>query len=97
MTAWEQELTYKLLPRSERDRGLEIRLNMMAELRGDSASRAKWYRDMREAGAFNVNDIRDLEDMPHVEGGDEYLANLNYVPLSVWKELALRKNKGGDT
>ena len=97
VTAWEQELTYKLLPRSERDRGLEIRLNMMAELRGDSASRAKWYRDMREAGAFNVNDIRDLEDMPHVEGGDEYLANLNYVPLSVWKELALRKNKGGDT
>lgn len=100
VTAWEQELTYKLLPKWERDDGLEVRLNMMAELRGDSASRAKWYRDMREAGAFNVNDIRELEDMPQVEGGDEYLASLNYVPLSIWKELSIQRNQkngGGNT
>lgn len=94
VTAWEQELTYKLLPKAERDSGLEIRLNMMAELRGDSATRAAWYRSMREAGAFSVNDILDLEDMPRVEGGDERMASLNYVPLSQWRELSVRRNGG---
>ena len=96
VTAWEQELTYKLLPECERNAGLEIRLNMMAELRGDSASRANWYRDMRLAGAFSVNDILDLEDMPHVEGGDERLAPLDQVPLSRWKELSIKRNGGND-
>ena len=96
VTAWEQELTYKLLPECERNEGLEIRLNMMAELRGDSASRANWYRDMRLAGAFSVNDILDLEDMPHVEGGDERLAPLDQVPLSRWKELSIKRNGGND-
>ena len=65
-------------------------------LRGDSASRANWYRDMRLAGAFSVNDILDLEDMPHVEGGDERLAPLDQVPLSRWKELSIKRNGGND-
>lgn len=91
VTQYEEELTYKLLPPSEASR-LRIRVNMMAELKGDFASRAQWYRTMREIGVFSVNDILALEDLPDVEGGDEHLASLNYVPLSAWKAISLARN-----
>lgn len=94
VTQYEQEATEKLLNSSERADGLEIRINMMAELRGDSSSRGNWYNAMWQIGAYSVNDIRALEDMPDVEGGDEHTASLNYVPLSVWRELSIKRNAG---
>ena len=96
VSQWEEELTYKLLTSSERAGGLEIRLNMMAELRGDFTSRSNWYRTMRDIGVFSVNDILALEDLPDVEGGGERYASLNYVPLSLWRELSIRRNEGGN-
>lgn len=95
VTQWEEEMTWKLLPPSEAVK-LKIRINMMAELRGDFASRATWYKAMREIGGYSINDILALEDLPDVEGGDERYASLNYVPLSVWRELSLKRN-GGNT
>lgn len=50
-------------------------------LRGDSTARAEFYRTMREVGAFSANDIRELEDLPPVEGGDSHLQPLNMAPL----------------
>lgn len=91
VTQYEEELTWKLLPASEA-KNLKIRVNMMAELRGDFTSRAAWYKAMREIGGFSVNDILALEDMPDVEGGDEHYASLNYVPLSLWRELSVNRN-----
>ena len=32
--------------------------------------------------------------MPDVEGGGEHTASLNYVPLSVWRELSIKRNSG---
>lgn len=91
---YEQELTYKLLTQSEIRSGLEIGINMLAELKGDTSSRANWYRTMREISALSPNDIRDLEDWPAIEGGDEYEASLNFVPLSDWKELSRARASG---
>ena len=90
---WEQELIYKLLPPQDVDRGLRIRGNLMNELRGDFASRGTWFQHMRESGAFSVNDIRELEDMPDVDGGDDHYASLNYVPLQDWRELSKERAK----
>ena len=95
VTQCEEEDTYKLLFDSEKQRGLEIRRNMMAELRGDSGSRGAWYKTGREIGMFSVNDIRALEDMPDVEGGDTRQASLNYVPLELFRELSVSRNQGG--
>lgn len=94
VSQWEDELSFKLLTTSERAHGLEIRINMMAELRGDFGSRSGWYKAMREIGAFSVNDIMALEDMPDVEGGDERYASLNYVPLSLWRDLSIKRASG---
>lgn len=92
---YEQECSYKLLTATERRRGkLWICINMMAELRADSATRAAWYQKMRELGAYSVNDIRRLEDAPDVPGGDTRLASLNYIPLEDFPELSrLRAEK----
>ena len=91
---WEQELLYKLLLPREAAKGLRIRGNLMAELRGDFNSRGTWYRNMRENGGFSVNDIRALEDLPDVPGGDDHYASLNYVPLEDWKELSRQRAAG---
>lgn len=96
VSQYEEELTWKLLTPSEISRGLEVRMNMMAELRGDFGSRGTWFRTLRETGVFSVNDIRALEDLPDVEGGDERYASLNYVPLSLWRELSVNRNQGGN-
>lgn len=88
VTQYEEELSYKLLTDRELRGGLEIRLNLMGELRGDSASRATWYKVMRETGAFSVNEIRALEDLPPVPGGDTHYASLNYVPLEDFRQLS---------
>ena len=92
----EQEDTHKLLLGSEVSRGLQLRRNMMGELRGDWTARAAWYKSMREIGAYSVDDIRALEDLPDVPGGDDRLASLNYVPLEDFRELSLARNGGGE-
>ena len=88
VTQYEEERTWKLLTQSQVDAGLEIRINMMAELRGDTAARKDWYKAMNEIGVFSVNDIEELEDRPDVPGGDARKASLNYVPLEDWPELS---------
>lgn len=45
-------------------------------LRGDSTQRAAFYNQMWQIGALSTNDIRRLEDMPAVDGGD-----VRYRPL----------------
>ena len=92
ITQMEFEETGKLLTLSERKRGLEIRHNMMALLRGDTASRGAWYRTMREIGVYSPDDIRALEDLPGVPGGDTRYSSLNYVPLEDFRELSRARN-----
>lgn len=95
VTQYEEEDTFKLLFDRELKKGLEIRRNMMAELRGDNASRGNWYKTMREIGAFSVDDVRAYEDMPNVPGGDTRNASLNYIPLELFRDLSVSRN-GGD-
>ena len=88
---YEEEQTWKLLTDRELAAGLEIRINMMAELRGDTGTRGKWYQIMLQEGPFSVNDVLALEDLPDIPGGDEHRASLNYVPLSIWPELSRKR------
>lgn len=91
----EQEQSYKLLPPGQQERGWQIRTNIMALLRGNAQARANYYSTMRNIGAYSVNDIRALEDLPGVNGGDDYAASLNFVPLENWKELSVRRADSG--
>lgn len=92
----EQEQSYKLLPPGQQERGWQIKTNVMALLRGNAQARASYYSTMHNIGAYSVNDIRSLEDMPGVDGGDKYAASLNYVPLEDWADLSLQRASSGN-
>ena len=89
---WEQEVSYKHLFPSERQKGERIRRELKVFLQGDTAAQANWLRTMRDIGAYNVDEIRALDDRTSIPGGQEYYASLNYVPLAEWKEMSRARN-----
>lgn len=62
--------------------------NVDGLLRGDSAARAAFYKDMVNTGIFSINDCRIKENMNPVEGGDERFIQGAMVPLSKIEALA---------
>lgn len=56
------------------------RINLDGLLRGDFPTRMSGYSQAIQMGAFSINDVRRLEDLSPVDGGDEHrvpLANVN--------------------
>lgn len=72
----EQALQRDLLLPSERSK-FYIEFNIGGLLRGNQEARFKAYAVARQWGWLSVNDIRRLENLPPVEGGDVYLQPLN--------------------
>jgi hypothetical protein len=57
-----------------------MKFNLDSLLRGDTTTRFSAYSQALTAGFFSVNDVRKLEDLPQVDGGDQVrvpLANVN--------------------
>ena len=50
-------------------------------LRGDLKGRYEAYRIGKEWGWLSTNEIRGLENLPAVDGGDQYLSPLNMAPV----------------
>ena len=61
--------------------GQFAQFNVDGLLRGDINSRYLAYTRGRNGGWLSVNEIRELEDKPPIEGGDEYLHPLNMEPV----------------
>lgn len=76
---WEQAIYRDLLTQPERLTYFAQHL-VAGLLRGDLASRYAAYAVGRQNGWLSANDIRELEDMNPIEGGDMYLVPLNMVP-----------------
>ena len=86
-------VTYTLLPwlkrweQSARRDLIFDKANVFAEhvidglLRGDQKTRYEAYAIGRQNGWLSVNDIRRLENMNPVQGGDVYLQPLNMAPV----------------
>jgi len=72
-----------LLPDERNDYYIEF--NISGLLRGDQKSRYEAYAIGRNWGWLSVNDIRRLENMPPITGGDRYLTPLNMVDSSTAK------------
>ena len=80
---WEQSLAHALLLPSEKTKYV-VKFNVDGLLRGDYQSRMNGYAIGRQNGWLSANDIRELENMnriPAVEGGDEYLINGNMTKM----------------
>lgn len=61
--------------------GIYAKYKIEGLLRGDSTARSAFYNVMRQVGAYSANDIRELEDLPPIDGGDTYLQPMNMEPL----------------
>ena len=72
----EQALNLALLPELARRR-LFIEHDLAGLLRGDLKARYDAYRIGREAGFLSANEIRAWENLPKIDGGDEFLSPLN--------------------
>lgn len=74
---WESEINRKLFI----DESYYIRFNMEGLLRGDIKSRYEAYTKGRQWGWHSANDVRRMENMAPIEGGDVYLQPLNMVAV----------------
>lgn len=72
----EQAMNAALLTPEAR-RSLFIEHDMAGLLRGDIGARYAAYRTGRDGGWLSANEIRRLENLPEIEGGNEYLSPLN--------------------
>ena len=84
LVAWEQAIALRCMTREERRRYYAEHA-VEGLLRGDSAARSQWYREMAGIGVYSINDIRERENENPVEGGDE-----RFVPLN----MGLLRNAG---
>jgi HK97 family phage portal protein len=78
----EQALQKQLLTPQDIARGVTIEFSLEGLLRGDSAGRASFYSAMAAMGAMTINEIRDLENLPPVEGGNVPRMQMQNVPIT---------------
>lgn len=79
--AWEQEMNWKLFTDEERAKGLFVKHNMNALLRGDMEARSSFYTSMFQLG-MSVNKILALEDMDGIgAAGDHSFVSNNVQPI----------------
>lgn len=76
----EQAIAKKLLLPEERDK-YRPKFSVEGLLRADSAARAGFYSQMLQNGVMSRNDVRSLEDLPPVEGGDALTVQLNMTTI----------------
>ncbi|HEC2117439.1 TPA: phage portal protein, partial [Klebsiella oxytoca] len=74
----EQEISRCLL---NSDEDLFAKFSVEGLLRADSAGRAAYYTSALQNGWMSRNDVRRLENMPPIEGGDIYTVQLNLTQL----------------
>lgn len=78
MVRWQQTLNRDLLTEDERK---EYFFEFLPDalLKGDTLSRYQAYAQARNWGFLSANEIRDRENLNHIENGDIYLQPLNMV------------------
>lgn len=82
LVLWEQEIDRKLLTEQERETYYSKHV-VVGLLRGDSAARAAFYRELWQLGALSINEIREKEDFnPIGEGGDEHFVQTSYTTVA---------------
>ncbi|MBB1603322.1 phage portal protein [Variovorax sp. UMC13] len=76
----EQEISRCLVDAGERDE-IYAEFGVEALLRADSAGRASFYNIALQNGWMSRNEVRRLENMPPIPGGDIYTVQTNLSPL----------------
>ena len=78
----EQSLEKQLLSPADRAAGIVIEFNLEGLLRGASDERASFYQSGLSNGWMTINEVRALENLPPVEGGDVPRMQSQNVPIT---------------
>ena len=78
----EQALQKQLLSPNDIAQGITIEFSLEGLLRGDSAARSNFYASGLINGWMTINEVRGLENLPPVPGGDEPRTQMQNVPIT---------------
>jgi HK97 family phage portal protein len=78
----EQGISKWLLGPTERSK-IYAEFSVEGLLRADSAGRASFYSTMVQNGLMTRNEVRELENLPTMDGGDELTIQSNLVPATM--------------
>nr|WP_198360950.1 phage portal protein [Sphingomonas sp. KC8] len=78
----EMALAKRLLTPADRADGITIEFSLEGLLRGDSAARAAFYASALQNGWMTINEVRALENLPPVAGGDTPRMQSQNVPIT---------------
>ncbi|AJD91542.1 hypothetical protein JMA_22250 [Jeotgalibacillus malaysiensis] len=95
---YEEEFEYQLFSLNEQKR-YYTKFNLESLMRADKKTQAEFYKLMVDMGAYNLNEVRKLEDRNSFEGGDKHRVNLNQVSIEIADEYQLARagfSKGGE-
>lgn len=87
----EQACEKQLLTADDRAKGVSIEFNLEGLLRADSVGRARFYQQMTQIGAMTINEVRALENLPPVEGGDVPRMQMQNQPIAEIDREAIRQ------
>lgn len=94
LNAYEQEDSYKLLSKQERDKGYFLRRNVKGILRADLKSQIESLVKGVTTGVYTINEARNELDLPKVEGGDKNFVNGTYIDINdVGKQYKIGKEE----
>jgi HK97 family phage portal protein len=79
---FEDALERTLLSDEERDAGYEIEFDTSNFVRADIAARFAALKTGIESGVLTLNEARDREGLPPVEGGDQPMRSVQTLPLN---------------
>lgn len=88
----EQELNKKLLTEEKRNQGYSFKFNLNGLARADMKTRGDFYFKGIRSMWFMPNEVRALEDLPPVPGGDQLFCSRDLIPIEKIDLLL----KGGD-
>jgi len=71
-TSNRKELEMKFLTTKERNNGMSIEFNSKANLELSLDARMKSYESLKTTAGMSMNEVRKLETMARIEGGDEH-------------------------
>lgn len=80
LVRFEQIIAKKLLSAADKYK-YKPKFSVQGLLRADDSARASYYSIMTQNGLMTRNEVRELEDMPTLPGGDELMVQMQMVPI----------------
>lgn len=91
----ELAIQQQLLTAADVAAGITVEFNMEGILRGDSAARSAFYASALQNGWMTINEVRRMENLPPIDGGDVPHLQMQQVPVTAAVTPTMVGHNGG--